>query len=171
MSRHWIWIVVIVGLLVMATPAAAGEIREIRLTDGGILYGEVIGVSDGHFSVRTETLGTVRIPESRVSVIRKRGAPAAAPSPTRAAPETPAAPSVLGPQLAGIARMLMGDESVMKAIRALESDPAVRKVLDDPAAMAAVQSGDIATLMANPDFMKLLAHPKIQKIQQEALAK
>lgn len=171
MSRHWMWIVVIVGVLAMATPAAAGEIREIRLTDGSTLYGEVVGVSDGHFSVRTETVGTVRIPESRVSVIRKRGASTVDPSPTRAAPQPPAAPSALGPQLAGIAQMLMGDESVMEAIRALEADPAVRKVLDDPAAMAAVQSGDIATLMANPDFMKLLAHPKIQKIQQEALTK
>ena len=173
MIRQLMWIVVIVGLLVMTNPAGAGEIREIRLTDGSKIYGEVIGVSDGHFSVRTETLGTLRIPESRVSVIRKRGASSATPSapPTPAGPSTPATPSALGPQLAGIAQMLMGDESVMEAIRALEDDPAVRKVLDDPKAMSAVQSGDIGTLMTNPDFMKLLTHPKIQQIQQEALAK
>jgi hypothetical protein len=41
--------------------ALAGEIKEIELTDGSVIYGEIVSFSGGTFTLRSESFGTMRV--------------------------------------------------------------------------------------------------------------
>lgn len=144
-------------LLLLAIAAFAGEYRQIELTDGSILTGEVLSYQNGTYSVRTDALGTVSIEDSRVRSIRTPGdaSPSAAPS------------SAATGQVGALQQKMQSDEQVMDMIRSLKDDPTFRQVLEDPEVMRAVNSNDLATLMANPKFMQLLSNPKVLEIQNK----
>ncbi|MCL5022720.1 MAG: hypothetical protein M1497_05035 [Nitrospirae bacterium] len=145
--------VILVFLAVTAaTVVNAAEIREIELTDGSVITGEIVSLSGGIYTVRSATLGTLRIEASNIRVIRLQGS---------------AAPSDVGGQVKSLEDKMHGDKEIMDAIRALQNDPDLQKVLHDPEIMKAIQSGDIAALMRNPDFMKLLNKQPVQDINKK----
>jgi hypothetical protein len=131
--------------------ANAAETREIELTDGSVITGEVVSLSRGVYTVRSATLGTVRIEESKVRTIRSK-------SSTSTTGDT-------GSRVKALQDKMMSDSEIIDMIRSLQNDPDVQKILRDPEIMKAVQTGDISTLMANPQFMKLLNNQAVQKIR------
>jgi hypothetical protein len=149
--------IVLVTLIFLALAAAAtvvnaAETREIELTDGSVITGEVVSLSGGIYTVRSATLGTLRIESSNIRVIRLQGA---------------AAPVGAGGQVKALEDKMLGDREIMDAIRALQNDPDLQKILQDPEIMKAVQAGDIAALMRNPEFMKLLNKQAVQDINKK----
>jgi hypothetical protein len=130
----------------------AGETREIELTDGSVITGEVVSLSGGIYTVRSATLGTLRIEESKVRVIRLQGS---------------AAPGSAGGQVKSLEDEMLGDSEIIEAILALQNDPDFQKILQDPEIMKAVQTGDIDALMRNPEFMKLLNKQSVQDINKK----
>jgi hypothetical protein len=152
MSRRSLLILFCIALL--AVSAFAGEIREIELSDGSVIAGEVLSLADGIYTVRSLSLGTFTIEESRVRTIRSRGS---------ASSSGPAAPDA-DPR--SLHQRMMSDQQIMGMIESLKDDPQFRKALEDPGIMNAVNSGDIATLMANPKFLQLLQNPAVKDIQQ-----
>ena len=48
----------------------AGELSEIELTDGSIIRGEIVSFINGVYTVKSGSVGTVRIDESDVQLIR-----------------------------------------------------------------------------------------------------
>ncbi len=62
---------------------------------------------------------------------------------------------------------MLGNSEIMDALRALQNDPDLQKILQDPEIMKAVQTGDIAALMRNPEFMKLLNKQSVQDINKK----
>ena len=58
---------------IAAASASAGGIREVELTDGSVITGEVLSLSNGVYSVKSETLGTMKIGESKIRAIREKG--------------------------------------------------------------------------------------------------
>jgi hypothetical protein len=62
---------------------------------------------------------------------------------------------------------MLSDAEIMNAIRSLQNDPDVQKVLQDPEIMKAIRIGDIGTLMRNPKFMKLLDKQSIRDINNK----
>jgi hypothetical protein len=145
-------ILVFLALAAVATVVNAAETREIELTDGSVITGEVVSLSGGIYTVRSATLGTLRIEESKVRVIRLQG---------------PAAPSGVGGQVKSLENKMLGDSEIMDAIRALQNDPDLQKILQDPEIMKAVQTGNIDALMRNPGFMKLLNKQVVQDINKK----
>ncbi len=146
---------VILVLLVLAATvpvANAAETREIELTDGSLITGEVVSMSGGIYTVKSSTLGTLRIDKSRIRVIRLQGS---------------AVPSDAGGQVKSIENKMLGNSEIMDAISALQNDPDFQKVLRDPKIIEAVQAGDIAALMRNPEFMKLLNKQTVQDINKK----
>jgi hypothetical protein len=145
-------ILVFLALAAAATVVNAAEPREIELTDGSMITGEVVSLSGGIYTVRSATLGTLRIEASKIRVIRLQGS---------------AAPSDAGGQVKSFEDKMLGDSEIMETIRAPQNDPDLQNVLQDPEIMKAVQTGDIATLMRNPEFMKLLNKQAVQDINKK----
>jgi hypothetical protein len=133
----------------------AGEIKEIELKDGSIITGEVQSLANGVYTIRTGSLGTLTIDDSRVLAIRPRGQGASS------------RPNDSSSQARSLEERMQGDEEVMNKIRSLKDDPAFQKVLEDPEHMNAVNSGDVAALMADPRFLQLMQNPTVLDIQKK----
>jgi hypothetical protein len=182
--------VVVLVLCVWLGPAWAADLREIELRDGTVLRGEIVSLQNGTYTIRSRSLGDVKIAASDVEVIRfpsGRTGPSAAgegdPTPAGAGEaQGELEPSnnlgkqdeALGRsddakrQVEQVQRSLTADDSIMQTIKSLQNDPEVQAVLNDPQVMQAVETDDLAALMANPKFLDLLRNPKVQEIQRRA---
>lgn len=134
----------------------AGEIREIEMTDGSIISGEVVSLAGGTYTIKSESLGIIKLDESKIRAIRSKPS-----SSDNAADSQPAG------EVSKLQDKMMNDKEVMSMIQSLQNDPDFKKILEDPGIMKAVQAGDIKTLMANPQFMKLLNNAAVQDIQRK----
>jgi len=157
MKRASIGILILLGILYASL--FAGELREIELMDGSVILGEIVSFTDGIYTLRTGSLGTVQINESKIRVIRLKS--------HRAPSGEPATPSdtPLSTQVQALQKLMMNDKEIMNIIISLLNDPEFQEILEDPAIINAVNSGNIDALMSNPKFMKLLNNPRIQEIK------
>ena len=153
MRRCVVSIILLFMTLVAAAAVAAAETREIELTDGSVITGEVVSLSKGVYTVRSDTLGTLRIEGSKIRAIRMQG--------------SAASQSNAGGQVNSLEDKMLGDSEIMDTIHALQNDPDFQKVLQDPEIMKAVQTGDVAALMSNPQFMKLMNKQAIKDINKK----
>lgn len=149
-------ILFILSLHLAAGVAAAGDLREIELNDGSVITGEVVSLSGGVYSIKTGSLGTLSIDESKVRSIRSKNPGDASPGAT-----------VSNMELQGLQERMLRDEEIMSMIKSLQNDPDFQKILQDPETMRAVKAGDIPALMANPEFTKLLENSKVKDIQRK----
>ena len=140
-------------LTVFATGAFSGETREIELVDGSVIYGEVLSLSNGVYTLRTGGLGTVRIEEEKIRAIRS----------------AKGSGRTTGQEIQALQQRMAADEEIINMVLSLQNDPDVRRVLTDPAVMEAVNSGDLNALMSNPEFMKLLEKPEIRDITRRVM--
>lgn len=153
MTMRRIGSIILVFLTLVTAVVNAAEIREIVLTDGSVITGEVVSLSKGIYTVRSDTLGTLRIEGSKIRAIRMQGS-ATSQSNARG-------------QVNSLEDKMLSDSEIMDTIHALQNDPDFQKVLQDPEILKALQTGDIAALMRNPQFMKLLNKQAIQDINKK----
>lgn len=132
------FVLVFLAFVATAAVANAAQTRRIELVDGSVITGEVLSLSGGIYTVRSASLGTLRIKASDIRVIRAEGF-------------SPRREQVNVPQ-----NRMPGDAEIMALLRAMQNDPDLQKMLNDPEIIRAVQSGDIAAIMRNPEFRKLL---------------
>jgi hypothetical protein len=142
----------VVILLLTAHSAPAAETREIEMSDGSVVTGEVLSLSKGIYTIKSDSLGTIKIDESKVRVIRPRGSGTSQSS---------------GGDVRSLQNKMMNDQEIMSMIQSLQNDPEFKKLLEDPDIMQAVSAGDISALMANPKFTKLLNNSTVQDIQKK----
>jgi len=151
-----LWLYGVLILACLSGPAFAGETRHIDLNDGSTITGEVLSLNNGIYTIKSPSLGTMKIEESRIRAIRSGSAsPAAAGA--GASPEDRAA----------LQEKMLRDKDVLNMIQSLQNDPDFQKIMENPEIMKAVQAGDIATLQANPEFMKLLNNATVRDIQKK----
>lgn len=144
------FLLIFLALSAVTTLVNAAEIREIELTDGSVITGEVVSLSGGVYTIRSAALGTVQVEEQKVRTIRIKGSSGAT--------------GDTAGQLKSLQEKMLSDGEVMNTIQSLQNDPDFQKLLQDPEIMKAVQAGDINALMANPRFMELLNKPAVQEI-------
>lgn len=134
----------------------AGEQRHIELSDGSVITGEIISFKNGEYTIRTDSLGTVNINESKIRIIRSNAGK------TNARGFSPS----INTELKVLQEMMMNDKQIMNMIMSLQNDSAFQEILKDPAIMKAVNSGDIGILMSNPKFTNLLKNKTVQEIKK-----
>ena len=137
---------------VFAGELYGGEIRMIELNDGSLIYGEIVSLKDGVYTINTMSLGSIQIEESKIRVIRFK-------SDGQAAKE----------QIQAMQKLMLNDKEIINMIASLKDDPDVQEILKDPDLMKAINSGDLETLVSNPKFLKLLANPKILNIKKKVM--
>ena len=140
-------------LLFFVQNAAASEIQLIELTDGSTISGEVLSLANGVYTIKSGSLGTVKLEASKIRAIHAKS------SSTKAASSQ---------EKKALEEKMLNDKEIMALILSLQNDPDFKKVLEDPVIMKAVNEGDISALTANPQFMKLLNNTTVKEIQQKA---
>ena len=133
----------------------------MELTDGSVICGEIVSSKGGIYTLKSSTLGTVRIEESNIRAIRFK-APAKTNGKEQGLNHTSAEAQV---QL--LKQLMMGDQELIRMILSLLNDPDVQGILEDPSIIQAVNGGAIEALTSNPKFMKLLKTPTIQDITRK----
>lgn len=151
--------------LVLYQPGSgqAGESR-IELSDGSVITGELVGIEDGRYRIRSATLGELWIPESSVSVLQPLNgrAPGAANS---------ASALSHAAEIASIQKRLATDQGLMDQVSALQQDPGIQSALSDPEFVRMVLSGDVKRLSADPRFRQLMTNPAIQSIMGQVIGR
>ena len=143
----------------ISSRAFAGPAQNIELTDGSIVRAEVVSLSGGTYTLRSDTLGEMRIPAAKIkSITIPEVATATANS---------AAPSTA--DLDSIRNSLINNPTSMAKIESLQSDPLVQDILNDEATMRAINSGDVATLMNDPKIKALMEHSTVRDLSQSGL--
>jgi len=145
-----------------AGTAYSGEAKEIELNDGTVITGEIVSLNNGVYTIKSESLGTVKLTDSKVRTIRQKSPVKT--SGERNASQQDRSPADVTSQTRSLQDKMMNDKEVMDKIRSLQNDPEFQKILEDPEIVRAVNSGDIAALMTNPNFMKLLNNRTVQDI-------
>ena len=129
------------------------EPREIELDDGSVLRGEIVSLQDNVLTLKSDTLGLVKMDASRIRNIRMK----------------PGSSDGAGDQFKELQASMMNDPRIMAMISSLQNNPDVQEVLRDTELMQAISAGDIGALLSNPKIIKLLNNPKIQEIGKKAL--
>ncbi|WP_295414126.1 hypothetical protein [uncultured Thiodictyon sp.] len=163
------------ALLILGAGLVGAAENRIELRDGSVITGELIGVTNGGYRVRSTALGEMTIPQSEVLAIRPASA-GAAPSATAATPATAAPASSAGsgtnPQaadLAAIQQQLLSNPQTMEAVTRLQSDPDVQAALADPEFTRLIMSGNVEALRNNPRAQRLMENPAIKAIAGQAI--
>jgi hypothetical protein len=139
----------------MTGAALAGEIKEIELKDGSVIAGEVLSLSKGVYTIRTESFGAVTVDDAKVRSIHPRGSGPAA----RHSDESG--------RVRSLEEKMRSDSEVMGMIESLKDDLQFRRILEDPELMKAVESGDMATLLSDPKFLQLMQNPTVKDIHRK----
>jgi len=156
MRRLIISTLLIVGVLI--STGAAGELGQVELIDGSVICGEIVSSEGGIYTLKTSTLGTVRIEESKIRSIRFE------PSGNAKGKENAFRRPAPNAQVHVLQQLLMGDPEIIRMILTLLNDPDVQELLKEPSIIEALNAGNIEALASNPKVMKLLENPTIQDI-------
>ncbi len=152
----------------VAITASAEMSSIIKLTDGSELAGEVLSLKSGIYSIRTESLGTIKVSKDKVSQIKFQSINSMEQkNEVSSDGNINQADSVIKSQVSSMSKQLLGDKDVMSSILSLQNDPDFKAVLNNPDILKAVKSGDISTLLTHPDFQKLLNHSAVKDISKK----
>ncbi len=152
---------IILLLITFCGSAFAGELMDFELTDGTVIHGRLVSYANGVYTIRSKSLGTVKISEEKVKATRHAGGAASAPAATQTSG------GGYGRDVQGMVTKMQGDEEIMSLINSLKDDPEMQALLNDPEVMNAISSGNLSALMANPKIMELLNNPKVREIQKK----
>ncbi len=141
--------------------------REIELTDGSSISGKIISFSDGVYTLKSDSLGTIKINESKIRAIRLKSCNTT--RDTGAEKHVNPLKKSMAAETQVLREIMMQDNDIINIIFSLHSDPDFQKILQDPAIIEAITSGDMDALMSNPNFIKLTGNRKIQEIKGKLL--
>ncbi len=159
-------------LIAFTCGAFAADIREVVLTDGSVIRGEVLQFDSSGCKIKNDTFGIIKVPMNKVDEIRH----------PRAASGVPAAQTTgqqklllselqkknqkdaIQAQVGVIQQLLMQDPKMQQLVMALQTDPDIMKALQDPKIMMAIQTGDYKSLEKHPAIIKLMSKPEIKKL-------
>lgn len=158
------FICLLVPLIFMCSPASAADIRNIELTDGSVVTGEIVSFSNGIYTIKTESLGILHISSAGIRAITSK--------PAQPGTETgPGASSPYNPKFTSgvkdLQQRMLNDPALLKLIMALQDDPEFKQALQDPEILEAIKTGDTGKLGSNPVIQQLLNNPALLEIYKK----
>lgn len=137
----------------------------IELKDGSRIQGEILGINNGVYTVRSPSIGTVHVAQSNIARIvydgdASSGAGASSKSPTRD-------DDSLTQNISQLQTRLTQDPAMMQSIMSLQSDPQIQAILNDPAIVKAIQDGDYMSLLGNAKIQALESDAQLQHLLQQ----
>ena len=133
----------------------------IELTDGSRIQGEIQSLEAGVYTIVSPSLGTLRIPQSKIARISYDGSTDNSHSPTTGSADAMAA------QISQLQAQLAKDPAAMGLILQLQNDPQIQVLLNDPKIMQAIQQGDYTSLMNSPQIQALGDNPQLKQLLQQ----
>lgn len=151
-------------MLITLVPAVTAEPRRILLQDGTEIVGEIVSMTNGSYTIRSRTLGTLTISDRQVRQISSVNE---APSDHASRPVDSGKTALQSSQVQAIQQQLTSDSAMIQQIMALQSSPEMQAVLSDPEVMAAVQRLDFEALASHPKIRRLMNTQGIQSITRQ----
>ena len=154
-------------ILSISTIGFADQTQQvITLKDGSQIKGELAGIDNGVYTVKTPIIGDVHVAAGDVASITNANAAAALPT---AALPAASAPN-MDAQIAASQKQLMSNPQSMATLQEMMQDPEIMQALQDPALVQAVTSHDYAAVQSNPGVQKLMGNPKMKALLQKLAA-
>jgi hypothetical protein len=148
-------VVLIGGLAALLLPCETVTAATLRLNDGTVIQGEIESLRGDVYTVKSESLGTVRVRKEDIRAIDMSDSPEAESAPSPSAFQS-------------LQQQLLQSQKVMAMIQALQSDPEIQAVMSDPEILTAISSGDYAALMNHPKIMALTDNANLREIIEAA---
>lgn len=147
------------GLLIfglLCSVARAEDLREVELFDGSLIYAEMLSFEDGVYTLKSESLGTIRIDESNIQSIHHAGVVKAGITAEDLANVS------TGELIKAIKERLIGENDTGGAMLSFLRDPDLQEIINDPDIMKAIEAGNIQAVITNPKCMKLMSKPAVK---------
>ncbi len=147
-------------LLGFALGIGSAAADTVVLTGGSKLQGDVVSMGNGVYTIRTTSMGDVRVSAGSIASIQ-RGARSTVDSVGSAA-------GALGADaIQGLQSSMAQNPGVLGSIMQLQSDPEMQAILSDPGLMRAVQSFDLEALRNHPKIRALMNNARVREIQKD----
>lgn len=139
--------------------AYCGQASRIELTDGSVINGEIISLSEGIYTINTPSLGQIKLEGAKVSKIETGN------SSSLSAPNSPAAlkDNLNQSQITSYGKTLMEDPKNAAIVTELAADSQFQELAKDPQIAEAAKAGDIQAIMKNEKFKTILENPKLKE--------
>lgn len=158
-------------LLIVLTPSAFAADKHITLKDGSVIKGELISYENGLYTVQTENLGRLQLPEANVMSVSSEAAVAA---PASAQGEQAVAAPSFSNKVSSMQTQIMNDPQAMQAVQAMAEDPEIAAMISDPnfvkQLQAAVSGNNVDSVAEDPRIQQLMANPKMQALIEQLQA-
>ena len=147
--------ILILLLSLWMTPAIshAGNVNQIRLSDGSLIQAEIISFANGVYKLRSESLGTFSLAENRIQSIK----------PNKSVQFKATDPSV-GQQMQRLQQELMSDPEAMRMLSDLQNDPSIKSILQDKELMRAIEQGNSSKVGQDPKIQSVMNSETVGKI-------
>jgi hypothetical protein len=140
--------------------AFAGGESVFFLQDGSTIQGELISFKDGYFEIRSKSIGSVKLHQSKIKNITGGSSSGGKKIDfDKIKKQNP--DQVIGQ----MGRDYNLSDNDFEKIGKTMSNPEVRKLLSDPELMKMIQSGNSEGLMDHPGMKKLMENPDFQKLK------
>lgn len=149
------------------SPLAFAGTKYITLKDGSVIKGELVSFENGTYTLRTENLGQLQLPEANVVSLSNDAATAPLAQPGQQAGPDPN----FSNKVSAMQNQIMGNPQAMQAVQAMAEDPEIAAMISDPAFVqqltAAVSNDNMDSVADNPKIQKLMSNPKMQALIQQ----
>lgn len=150
----------LIAVLTFPHWASADATRVIELIDGSQITGVIVDYGDGTYTIQSEILGLLQLPDEQIRSIRS---PSQTSNQAEALDREPS-DSATESQLEKIQTRILAEPDVLALVMSLQQDPDVLAILSDSQIMQAIMSGQITMLQDHPKFHELENNPTFQEI-------
>lgn len=135
-----------VGAFLMVLLSLPAFAETVKLKDGSVVQGEVVGVNLTEYTIKSPTLGVITVPKATIQSVGVGAGESSA------------------SDLQAVQAKITSNPAMMAQIQALASDPEIVELMSDPEFLKLIQSRDMNALQSNPRMMQLMSNPKIQAL-------
>jgi len=152
-------------LLTLLSPLAiASSVKHITLKDGSVIKGELVSFENGIYTLQTDNLGRLQLPESNVASVSNEMIGAPVPQ----MGQQPASAPNFSNKVSVLQAQIMNDPQTMQAVQAMAEDPEIAAMIADPAFVkqltAAVSNNNVESVADDPKIQQLMSNPKMQAL-------